>query len=182
MIFVRSKCLAPKAVGKVMSHKAIFAAVFLALSLSACTALPGFEPGTTETVQEPADPKYFPSDEPYHLGVEQFNRGHYGLAERYFRDAVEKAPEDAASWMGLAASYDRIGRFDLADRAYQKATQLTGETVQLLNNRGYSSMLRGDLPSARKMFEKAAQIEPGNPTIANNLALLDGSSRYIKRE
>jgi Flp pilus assembly protein TadD len=42
-------------------------------------------------------------------------------------------------------------------------------------------MLRGNLPAARKEFLKAYEREPGNPTILNNLKLLDGSSQYIKR-
>ncbi len=71
---------------------------------------------TTLTVQEPASKKYFPSDEPYRLGAEYFNRGAYGLAERYFRDAVEKAPENGSAWVALASSYDGLRRFDLADR------------------------------------------------------------------
>ena len=74
-------------------------------------------PPPTLTVQEPADVKYYPSDEPLHLALEHFNRGDFGIAARYFKDAVEKAPRDATAWVGLAASYDRIGRFDLADRA-----------------------------------------------------------------
>ncbi len=83
--------------------------------------------GTTPTVREPEDAKYQRSDEPLKLGVEHFNRGHFGLAERYFQDAVEKTPADAAAWIGLAASYDRLGRFDLADRAYASAIRLAGE-------------------------------------------------------
>jgi Flp pilus assembly protein TadD len=42
-------------------------------------------------------------------------------------------------------------------------------------------MLRGDLAKARKYFLKALEREPGNPTILNNLKLLDGSSRLIAR-
>src|SRR5580704_613945 len=83
-------------------------------------------PAITPTVQDPADVQYFPSDEPLRLGMEHFNRGHYGIAERYFRDAVEKAPKDVTAWVGLAATYDRIGRFDLADRAYGSAVRLVG--------------------------------------------------------
>src|SRR5438105_13521158 len=62
----------------------------------------------TPTVQEPSDVKYFPSDEPLRLGLEHFDRGHYGTAERYFRDAVEKARPDTTAWVALAASYDRL--------------------------------------------------------------------------
>jgi Flp pilus assembly protein TadD len=135
----------------------------------------------TATVQEPLDVKYFPSDEPLKLGLEHFDRGHYGVAERYFRDAVEKAPRDATAWVALAATYDRLARFDLADRAYAAAIRLTGETTQILNNQGYSYMLRGDLVNARKKFLKAWEREPGNPLVANNLQLLDSSQRYIRR-
>jgi len=142
---------------------------------------PSAEPVITPTVQDPADVQYFPSDEPLRLGMEHFNRGHYGIAERYFRDAVEKAPKDATAWVGLAASYDRIGRFDLADRAYAAAIRLVGETTDVLNNLGYSYMLRGNYDAARRKFVQALRRDPGNPTILNNLWLLDASHRALGR-
>ncbi len=160
----------------------LLAAALLAISLAGCAGTDssqGWE--TTATVQDPDDVKYYPSDEPYRLGVEQFNRGHHGLAERYFRDAVESAPKDVAAWIGLAASYDRIQRFDLADRAYSRAIALGGETTQILNNRGYSYMLRGNLTAARAQFLKSSERDPNNPYILNNLRLLDLSHRYIQR-
>ncbi len=136
---------------------------------------------STATVQDPEDVKYYRSDEPLRLGTEHFNRGNYGIAERYFRDAVEKAPKDVTAWVALAASYDRLARFDLADRAYKMAIRLAGETTEILNNQGYSYMLRGDLGAARRKFEQALQREPNNPTILNNLQLLNGSYRMIQR-
>jgi Flp pilus assembly protein TadD len=142
---------------------------------------PASEPVITPTVQDPAGVQYFPSDEPLRLGMEHFNRGHYGIAERYFRDAVEKAPKDVTAWVGLAASYDRIGRFDLADRAYASAIKLVGETTDILNNLGYSYMLRGDYVAARKKYILALKREPHNPTILNNLWLLDPSRHALDR-
>jgi Flp pilus assembly protein TadD len=138
-------------------------------------------PNTTAKLQDPDDVKYYRSDEPLRMGIEHFNRGHYGIAENYFRDATEKAPKDPTAWIGLAAAYDRIGRFDLADRAYFNAIKLVGETTEILNNQGYSYMLRGDLVNARRKFLKAYEREPNNPTIANNLQLLNSSSRFIQR-
>src|SRR5207248_8777594 len=135
----------------------------------------------TATVQERDDVKYYRSDEPLRLGIEHFNRGNYGIAERYFRDATEKAPRDPTAWIGLAASYDRLARFDLADRAYHSAVRLVGETTQILNNEGYSYMLRGDLYQARIKFMKAYEREPNNPMILNNLNLLNSSYNYIQR-
>src|SRR2546425_8770885 len=161
---------------------------FLAVTLASCETSSDSPPPPasyvtpiTPTIVEPGDVKYYPSDQPLKLGVEHFNRGNYGLAERYFRDAVEKAPRDVAAWIGLAATYDRIGRFDLADRAYRAAIRLTGETTQILNNEGYSYMLRGNLVAARRKFLKAYEREPNNPTVNNNLLLLNSSYKYIQR-
>ena len=115
---------------------AMAVATVLAVGLAGCEAgtWPSVPPTwlapPSPTIQGPADVKYYPSDEPLRLAMEHFNHGDYGLAQRYFRDAVEKAPRDATAWIGLAASYDRIGRFDLADRAYAMAIGLVGETTE----------------------------------------------------
>ncbi|MBR0815275.1 MULTISPECIES: tetratricopeptide repeat protein [Bradyrhizobium] len=161
---------------------------WLATGLAACdytvrqaAIVAPVDAGGPDPVQEPTDVKYYPSDEPVRLGLEHFNRGNYGIANRYFRDGVEKSPKDLTAWMGLAASYDRLRRFDLADQAYAQAVRLGGETVQLLNDQGYSYMLRGNLSAARRKFEKAYALDPGNPVIANNLELLNGSRRFIER-
>ena len=138
-------------------------------------------PLPSATVEQPANIQYYPSDEPLRLALEHFNRGHYGIAERYFRDAVEKAPRDVTAWVGLAATYDRIARFDLADRAYSAAIKLAGNTTAILNNQGYSYMLRGDYVTARRKFLEAYRREPNNPTILNNLKLLDGSVKSVQR-
>jgi Flp pilus assembly protein TadD len=159
---------------------ATLSAYALIVALAGCGGIGDSESrGTSLTIQQPANEKYFPSDEPYKLGAEYFNRGQYGLAERYFRDAVEKMPNDALAWVALASSYDRLSRFDLADRAYARAIEISGETVQVLNNQGYSQLLRGNLKAARAKFEKAAAIEPNNVTVMNNLKLLEGSQNQL---
>src|SRR5689334_16085906 len=62
-----------------------------------------------------------PNDD-LNLGKKHFRAANFGLAERYFRRAVELHPRDLEAWVGLAASYDRLRRYDLADRAYDQAT------------------------------------------------------------
>jgi len=131
--------------------------------------------------QSPEDIKYYRSDEPVVVGIQRFYEGNFGLSQRYFQDAVEKAPKDATAWVGLGASYDRLGRFDLADLSYAEATKLVGATASVLNNEGYSYMLRGDLNKARGKFEAALKLNPTNPTTVNNLALLNSSAKFIKR-
>jgi tetratricopeptide (TPR) repeat protein len=161
---------------------------WLATGLAACdytlreaAIVAPVDPPGGDPVQEPTDVKYYPSDEPVRMGLEQFNRGNYGIAQRYFKDGVEKSPNDVTAWTGLAASYDRLRRFDLADQAYAQAIRLDGESVQILNDQGYSYMLRGNLTAARRKFEKAYSLDPTNPVIVNNLELLNGSRRFIER-
>ncbi|MDB5600489.1 MAG: Tetratricopeptide 2 repeat protein [Xanthobacteraceae bacterium] len=108
-------------------------------------------------------------------GKRFYREGAYGLAERHFRRAVEQNPRDGEGWVGLAASYDRLKRFDLADRAYTQARTVIGPSPELLNNQGYSYMLRGDFKRARKILAEAEAKDPSNPFVKNNIRLLEES-------
>ena len=120
-----------------------------------------------------------PNDE-LSLGKKQYRANNYGLAEKHFRLAVEKHPRDAEAWLGLAASYDRLRRFDLADRAYSQAIGILGPTVEILNNQGYSYMLRGDYKRAHATLAAARRKDPNNKYVLNNLRLLEESYRKGK--
>ncbi len=102
------------------------------------------------------------------LGKEHFRARHYGLAEMHFRRAVESRKDDAEAWLGLAASYDELKRYRLADRA---------PTPEFLNNRGYSYLLRGDLRRASQDLSEAQAKDPENEKIRNNLKTLDVRAR-----
>jgi Flp pilus assembly protein TadD len=152
------------------------------------SALPSAEADTTGSVRPPdfqpdAVPKGLLGKDPnddLSLGKKYFRAADFGLAERHFRRAVEQHPRDLESWIGLAASYDRLRRFDLADRAYEQAMKIAGPTPEILNNLGYSFMLRGDYRRARETLLQAQAQDPGNPYIRNNLELLEASFRKGK--
>jgi Flp pilus assembly protein TadD len=112
------------------------------------------------------------SDEPLYLAKLQYKNGDYGLAEQYFRRAVEANNQSIDAWLGLAASYDRLQRFDLADRAYSEVVRRVGHTPAVLNNLGYHYLLQGNLVEARKNLTAAAAKDPNNPHIQYNLHLL----------
>jgi Flp pilus assembly protein TadD len=114
------------------------------------------------------------------LGKQQYRANNFGLAERYFRRAVESHPRDAEAWLGLAASYDRLRRFELADRAYAQVVGILGPTPEVMNNQGFSYMLRGDYKRARTTLLAAQRKDPRNKYVANNLRLLDASQRKGK--
>jgi Flp pilus assembly protein TadD len=115
------------------------------------------------------------------LGKRHFAEGNYGLAEVHFRRAVEKglpkARDAAEAWLGLAASYDRLRRFELADRAYAQALKIVGPAPEILNNQGYSYLMRGDYALARAKLNAAYEKDPTNPHILANLELLEKSAR-----
>ena len=82
--------------------------------------------------------------------------------------------------MGLAASYDQLRRFDLADRAYAAGVGIVGPTPEVLNNQGYSYMLRGDYHARARDAPAGQAKDPANPYIQNNLELLEESLRKRK--
>ena len=114
------------------------------------------------------------------LGKKQYRVENYGMAEKYFRHAAEQNPRDAEAWLGLAATYDQLRRFDFADRAYSQAIAIAGPTIEILNNQGYSYMLRGDYARAREKLAAAQRKDPDNKYVLNNIRLLEESSREAK--
>jgi len=113
-------------------------------------------------------------------GKKFYRMANHGLAERSFRRAVEAHPRDGEAWLGLAASYDQLRRFELADRAYGEVFKIVGKTPEVLNNQGYSYMLRGDYRRARQTLLQAQAMDPANPYVQNNLDLLAKSARKRK--
>src|SRR5262245_23223907 len=70
-------------------------------STGSITPPPGFLPGSPPRQPDLAGED--PNDD-LNLGKKYFRQGSFGVAERHFRKAVEREPNDAESWMGLAAS------------------------------------------------------------------------------
>ena len=146
----------------------------LSVLLSACSG----NPGDLELMAA-AEPPLFgslPSERALSKGKRYYRDGDYGLAEQSFRLAIEEDRNNSEAWLGLAASYDRLRRFDQADRAYKVLLKMVGQTPTVLNNRGYHYILRGDYASARQTLAAAQAADPGNPFIRNNLSLLDWES------
>jgi len=150
-----------------------FGSAAFAAALSIVLALGGCAPEIALGLAEVPPSDQRPSDEPLLAGKVHFAHADYGLAERKFRAAVEANPLSVDAWSGLAASYDRLHRFDLADKAYEKVLKLAGRTPEVLNNLGYHYLLKGDIERARRYLLAAARRDPGNPYIQGNLRLVE---------
>ncbi len=152
--------------------------------LSACNTgsvgLSSFGNSLSE-VDLPTTVEPYPDGEVLKVAKTQFASGNYGHAARYYERGVELDSNNAEAWLGLAASYDRVRRFDLADRAYREAGRLIGDRAEYYNNVGYSYLLRGDASKAQMNFLKAYELDPTSVTVNNNLEMLrDNAARKRK--
>ncbi len=147
------------------------AAICAALLAAGCTTSGVDKTATTSIAPVPADV----SAPDLTAGKAQFRQANYGLAEQHFRKAVELRADNSEAWMGLAASYDQLGRFDFADRAYDQLLKVAGRRPEVLNNMGYSQLLRGNKKKARQLLIEARN-GMADPTVVDaNLALLSKS-------
>ena len=149
---------------------ASFFAVFM---LAGCSAESLGRIDTTETAALSVSRDISESD--LKQGKAHFFESNYGLAEKHFRKAVELRADNSEAWMGLAASYDQLGRFDFADRAYDQLLRIAGRKPRIVNNMGYSQLLRGNKKKARKLFSEARAALPGDPVVEANWELLEKS-------
>jgi cytochrome c-type biogenesis protein CcmH len=82
--------------------------------------------------------------------------------EQHMRDD----PNDLAGWLMLGRSYLALQRMDDAVKAYERAHQLSGGSVEAALGLGEAISLRagGQIsPEAAKLFEDALKLEPSNP-------------------
>lgn len=106
-------------------------------------------------------------------GQQHFKSQNYGLAEENFRKAVEARTDSASAWLGLAASLDQLGKFGEADTAYGQVSKLKANNARVINNWGYSFLLRGDYQKARSYLNRAQNIDPTLEEVQGNLHLLE---------
>ena len=145
--------------------------LLLCALLAACSGLP---------IDHSVEPEIFgslPAEKPLELGQRYYSKGEFGLAEQAFRSAIELNKSDPEAWLGLAASYDRLRRFDQARRAYDVLIKLAGRTPSILNNLGYHYILQGEYAKARQVLFEAKRGDPGNKFIRNNIDLLETRDR-----
>jgi len=148
-------------------------AILLAAAAAAMLVVGGCQSSSLDTTMTTAlPPKGDVSATDLSVGKAQFNDGNYGLAEAHFRKAVELNASNAEAWMGLAASYDQLGRFDFSDRAYDQLLKLAGRDPRVVNNMGYSQLLRGNKKEARKLLMEARKGMADPRMVDANLELL----------
>ena len=97
----------------------------------------------------------------------QFRAGNHALAAGSFRRVLARSPESVEAFNGMAAAYDRLGRFDLARRYYEEGLALAPHDRGLRTN--YAAALRAhglereaglvDLPASVEQASAPSPVE-----------------------
>ena len=117
------------------------------------------------------DGQHLDASDPVERGRAQILTGQYGLAIDGLNDVVTREPGNARALTLLAVAYGQLKRFDLADRYHARALEVDPESAVVLNNWGYSYLMRGDDRRATDLLERAMATSDGRPIVAANLAL-----------
>ncbi len=90
---------------------------------------------------------------------------------RRLSEAAASGVADWRTWNALGAYYDGLRQWIEADAAYAKAIDLSGGSAIVLNNRGYSRLLRRQSEAAAEDFAAALRLRPGMSPARTNLRL-----------
>lgn len=122
------------------------------------------------------DGQHLDASDPVERGRALVLTGQYGLAIEDLSRVVTRDPGSARALSLLAVSYAQLKRFDLADRYHAQALEIDPSSVVVLNNWGYSYLVRGDGSRAADLLARAAAANDGRPIVAANLALARGNN------
>jgi Flp pilus assembly protein TadD len=93
-------------------------------------------------------------------------------AERWFKQALERAPDDGESLGGLGLVAMGRGNAAEAERLLREAVQRAPDSSPLHNNLGEVLRERGRLDEAEPQYRKALELDPDNTSPYGNLGIL----------
>jgi Tfp pilus assembly protein PilF len=109
----------------------------------------------------------------YNLGTLFYRLGKYQEAAKYYRQAIEFAPNYAAAHLELARTLEALGDTAGALNEYKEALQYDPQLVQA--NFGYGRLLfqKGDYVAAKYYLEQVIKLAPDSPTAKAAMDYLD---------
>lgn len=143
----------------------VASAVIAGIVLSGCVRAPQSEVGPEMSTAAVVITDH------YKEGRVNFTSGRYGLAAKAFHTSLLLEGRRADTYNALGATYDKLSRFDLAQRYYKSALDLDPSSPTTLNNFGYSLFLQGKHLEAVHFFERARRHDGKSAVIQSNLRL-----------
>ena len=104
-------------------------------------------------------------------GLAAFKAGDAPGARKWIEHAAAIPAASWRTWNALGVLADRRGDFAAADAAYAKARELSPNEAEVLNNIGWSHILRRKWETALLHLEQARALNVRSKRIANNLEL-----------
>jgi type IV pilus biogenesis/stability protein PilW len=106
-----------------------------------------------------ATPQY-----PYsNMALAYFAKGEYGLAEKYFLEALKIDPRFDRAMAGLAETYMAMGRYPEAISKLQSAVHVSPNAPSLHYLLAQAYLKFGDYQSAYLEFQKVVELAPNTP-------------------
>ncbi len=102
------------------------------------------------------------------LGLEYLNQGDLPAARQNLQNAVDAAPQDYRTQLGMALYNQRIGDNAAAEQRYQQALKLAPGNGTVLNNYGAFLCSLGQYVPAQQQFSAAA-LAPEYGQVADSL-------------
>ncbi len=93
-------------------------------------------------------------------------------AERSFRSALTREPDNPEALYGLGWTYHLAGHRAEARETFERCVSVAPENALGFKGLGSVALAEGNLDVATQRFEQALERAPGDPAIRNSLALL----------
>lgn len=104
-------------------------------------------------------------------GIAALRIGEIGAARPLLDRATASRGATWRAWNARGVLADLTRDWPNADSAYARAAQIAPNQAEVLNNQGWSRLLRGDWRGAVGLFEQGAALNPKSERMANNLEL-----------
>lgn len=104
-------------------------------------------------------------------GVAALRTGDLDRAAILLERATTSPTASTRAWNARGVVADLRRDWGVADLAYSKALKLQPKNAKIVNNLGWSLLLRGRWPEAVEALERAAALDPKSQRIADNLDL-----------
>ena len=104
-------------------------------------------------------------------GIAALKLGYADRALPLINLAIEQPSASWRAWNARGVIADLEADWATADSAYDKAAALAPDRAEVLSNRGWSQLLRGNWQGAVDEFERAVKLKPASKRTINNLEL-----------
>jgi Flp pilus assembly protein TadD len=104
--------------------------------------------------------------------IAALKQGDAGRAADLAARATASPAASWRAWNALGVASDLKGDWAAADAAYGRASRLAPDRAEVLNNKGWSLMLRGAWHLALPLLERAAALDPQSTRSRHNLELV----------